>query len=85
QNAQVLHHLRSNSIPDDSSALKSVIAASLADVARYNSEIARFQQIQNRLIAERDHLQRHCDESRSLAAPVRRLPPEIIAEIFALC
>ncbi|KAF8142979.1 hypothetical protein K438DRAFT_1477806, partial [Mycena galopus ATCC 62051] len=63
----------------------SVIAASLADVARYDSEIARFQQIQNRLVAERDRLQRYCDESRSLAAPVRRLPPEILAEIFTLC
>ncbi|KAF8177806.1 hypothetical protein K438DRAFT_1605879, partial [Mycena galopus ATCC 62051] len=47
--------------------------------------ITRLRQIPHRLVAERDALQRYCDESRSVAAPVRRLPPEILAEIFTLC
>ena len=31
---------------------------------------------------ERDDLQRHVECSKSLAAPIRKLPPEILAEIF---
>ncbi|KAF8145759.1 hypothetical protein K438DRAFT_1735247 [Mycena galopus ATCC 62051] len=80
QTAQVHQLLRSNSVPSDSqsSYLRSIIAPSLADVARYDIEIERLQ-------AERDALQRYCDECRSVYAPVRRLPPEILAEIFLLC
>ncbi|KAF8157301.1 hypothetical protein K438DRAFT_1621264, partial [Mycena galopus ATCC 62051] len=80
QTAQVHQLLRSNSVPSDSqsSYLRSIIAPSLADVARYDTQIERLQ-------AERDALQRYCDECRSVCAPVRRLPPEILAEIFSLC
>ncbi|KAF8145768.1 hypothetical protein K438DRAFT_1735266 [Mycena galopus ATCC 62051] len=60
------------------SHLESIIASSLANVARYDIEIKRLE-------AERNALQRYCDECRSVYAPVRRLPPEILAEIFSLC
>ncbi|KAF8212574.1 hypothetical protein K438DRAFT_1565648, partial [Mycena galopus ATCC 62051] len=78
QTAEVAQHLRSNSIPSDPSSLHAVIASSPVDVARYDAEIRR-------LISERDALQRYSDECRSIFAPVRRLPPEILVEIFTLC
>ncbi|KAJ6493395.1 hypothetical protein C8R45DRAFT_1136597, partial [Mycena sanguinolenta] len=35
--------------------------------------------------AERDALKRYCDQCSSVLAPVKRLPPEILLEIFTLC
>ncbi|KAF8157293.1 hypothetical protein K438DRAFT_1621213, partial [Mycena galopus ATCC 62051] len=77
QTAQVHQLLRSNAMPSHTH-LESIIISSLANVARYDIEIKRLE-------AERNALQRYYDECRSVYAPVRRLPPEILAEIFSLC
>ncbi|KAF8177468.1 hypothetical protein K438DRAFT_1681424 [Mycena galopus ATCC 62051] len=82
---EVLEHLRSNSVPSDASGLRSTIAASLPDVAHYDTEIGRLQQIMDRLVAERDALLQYNKKCSSVFAPVRRLPPEILAKIFSLC
>ncbi|KAF8145772.1 hypothetical protein K438DRAFT_1871447 [Mycena galopus ATCC 62051] len=77
QIAQVHQLLRLNATPSYLH-LESIIASSLANVARYDIEIKRME-------AERDALQRYYNECRSVYAPVRQLPPEILAEIFSLC
>ncbi|KAF8160360.1 hypothetical protein K438DRAFT_1942370 [Mycena galopus ATCC 62051] len=82
---KVLELLRSNSVPSDVSGLRSTIATSLPDVAHYDTEIARLQQIMDRLVAERDALLQYNKKCSSVFAPVRRLPPEILAKIFSLC
>ncbi|KAJ6477936.1 hypothetical protein C8R47DRAFT_945993, partial [Mycena vitilis] len=55
------------------------------DLARYDDEIHVMQQALSQLISERQLLQQYNDGCRSLFAPVRRLPTEILTEIFALC
>ncbi|KAF7362781.1 3-beta hydroxysteroid dehydrogenase isomerase family [Mycena venus] len=85
QTEQVLDLLRTNSLPTDSSRWHSIIASSAADVARYDTKIGRLREVMNRLVSERDALQQYGNQCRSVFAPVRRLPPEILAEIFALC
>ncbi|KAJ6493320.1 hypothetical protein C8R45DRAFT_1212700 [Mycena sanguinolenta] len=78
QTAEVLELLRSNRLPMDPPGFRSTIASSLADVACYNIEIER-------LVAERDALKQYCDQCSSVLAPVKRLPIEILVEIFTLC
>ncbi|KAJ6484072.1 hypothetical protein C8R45DRAFT_1000099 [Mycena sanguinolenta] len=78
QTDQVLALLRSNGLPSDPPSFRSTIASLGADVARYDIEI-------NRLVAERDAQQRYSDQLSSVFAPVRRLPTEILVEIFKLC
>ncbi|KAJ6543030.1 hypothetical protein B0H19DRAFT_1035459 [Mycena capillaripes] len=85
QKDQLLQLLRSNSAPPTESYLRSIIASSPADVARYDEEIEQIQVVLNRLISERDALQEYSHGCGSAFAPVRRLPTEILTEIFALC
>ncbi|KAJ6493416.1 hypothetical protein C8R45DRAFT_825130, partial [Mycena sanguinolenta] len=65
--------------------MHSVVASCSADVVSYDTEIERLKQTLGRLVSERDALQRHIDKCRSVFAPVRRLPREVLAKIFALC
>lgn len=84
QTEQILHLLRTNSTPD-SSHWHSIIASSTADVVHYDTEIGRLRETLNRLLSECNVLQQYGNQCRSVFAPVRRLPPEILAEIFAHC
>ncbi|KAJ7673716.1 hypothetical protein DFH06DRAFT_1173112 [Mycena polygramma] len=80
--------LRTNSPhPDTESGahFRFIIASSAPDLARYDEAIHAIQETLTRLILERKALQDYSDGCCSLFAPVRRLPPEILAEIFALC
>ncbi|KAF7350594.1 3-beta hydroxysteroid dehydrogenase isomerase family [Mycena sanguinolenta] len=85
QTTEVLQLLRTNSTPSDPFEMDAVIASCSADVVGYDTEIGRLKQTLSRLVSERNTLQRHVDTCRSVFAPVRRLPPEILAKIFALC
>ncbi|KAJ7617595.1 hypothetical protein DFH06DRAFT_1364225 [Mycena polygramma] len=76
--------LRSNSSPPESSHGHSLFPAfSSIDLARYDTEIDRVQQMLARLTSERAELQEYSLGYSSAFAPVRRLPTEIVAEIFA--
>ncbi|KAJ7841585.1 hypothetical protein B0H14DRAFT_3869117 [Mycena olivaceomarginata] len=68
----------------DLSDLQTTIASATVDLSRYHTEIKTLRETLNRLSSERDALQRYSDDCRSFFAPVRRLPPEILAEIFVL-
>ncbi|KAJ7628220.1 hypothetical protein DFH06DRAFT_1442113 [Mycena polygramma] len=76
--------LRSNSSPPESSHGHSLFPAfSSIDLARYDTEIDRVQQMLARLTSERAELQEYSKGYSSAFAPVRRLPTEIVVEIFA--
>ncbi|KAJ7500721.1 hypothetical protein B0H11DRAFT_1994194 [Mycena galericulata] len=86
--------LRTNSSPSDcvSPHLRSAIASSPADIARYDEDIERLQASVDglninisELVAGRDALRAYSDGCRSVFSPVRRLPVEILTKIFPLC
>ncbi|KAJ7477404.1 hypothetical protein FB451DRAFT_189953 [Mycena latifolia] len=88
--------LRSHSQPPDHlrstiSALSKEVAqcdediSSYADqISHFESEISRLQTQLARAKADRAELQSHYDNVRSLLSPIRRLPPEILVDIFTL-
>ncbi|KAJ6505827.1 hypothetical protein C8R47DRAFT_1315994 [Mycena vitilis] len=82
---QLMSLLRSNSVPVDRSRFDVVIASSRSEVARYDTEIRRLQRLLDRMTSERAELLDYTAGCRSLFSPIRRLPTEIITEIFALC
>ncbi|KAJ7646254.1 hypothetical protein DFH06DRAFT_575937 [Mycena polygramma] len=82
---QLLSLLRSNSVPAEHSHFDTVIASSRPEVVRYDTEIQRLQRLLDRMLSERAELLHYIDGCRSLFCPIRRLPTEIITEIFALC
>ncbi|KAJ7862109.1 hypothetical protein B0H14DRAFT_3614405 [Mycena olivaceomarginata] len=76
--------LRSNSEPPGA-ALRPTISALADELQRYKDEIAKLETRLEALKTERAVFQAHHDDCRSLHAPIRRLPSEIMAEIFASC
>ncbi|KAJ7149230.1 hypothetical protein C8R43DRAFT_888252 [Mycena crocata] len=51
-------------------------------LAQYDDEIERHQKTLQDLIADRSKVQDYVDGCRTVFAPVRRLPPEILGQIF---
>ncbi|KAJ7118304.1 hypothetical protein C8R44DRAFT_790550 [Mycena epipterygia] len=62
-----------------------MIAVLSDELLRYDIEIASLQEKLDRLRIGRAELQTHDDDCRSILAPIRRLPPEILVEILGLC
>ncbi|KAJ7112033.1 hypothetical protein C8R43DRAFT_1040943 [Mycena crocata] len=75
--------LRSRAEPP--TELPSTLDILSAELARYDGEIAKLQQEIDALGARRSVFQTHYDDCRGLLAPVRRLPPEVLVEIFQTC
>ena len=55
------------------------------EMSRLDDEMSRLQQPMDHLANVRQKLQRSLDEHRSIAAPIRRIPQEILSEIFLHC
>ncbi|KAJ7478362.1 hypothetical protein FB451DRAFT_1086944 [Mycena latifolia] len=64
--------------------LSSIVASLSDELARYDANIANLQDQLTRLISERAALKAQYDACRTVLAPIRRLPAEILGEIFAL-
>ncbi|KAJ7083915.1 hypothetical protein C8R43DRAFT_1174990 [Mycena crocata] len=64
--------------------LPSTISALAEALARYDVELTDLQRRLDQLTMERGELQVHYDACQALRAPIRRLPSELIVEIFAL-
>ncbi|KAJ7703888.1 hypothetical protein B0H17DRAFT_38643 [Mycena rosella] len=75
--------LRSNSQPP--AQIHSKISELLAELARFDVQIAKLQAELDQLAARRAPFQAHYDDCYGLIAPIRRLPSEILVEIFRLC
>ncbi|KAJ7608372.1 hypothetical protein FB45DRAFT_714023, partial [Roridomyces roridus] len=74
--------LSSSYTPPDASLHHSELAAAIAAAAQYDNAIQTIQAVVDRMVAERARLQVHIDGHHGLYSPVRRLPPEILCEIF---
>ncbi|KAL1745618.1 hypothetical protein HDZ31DRAFT_62931 [Schizophyllum fasciatum] len=58
------------------------IAVYDADIGRYDDELTDLERVMRELKRKRGELQRVADANRSLIAPIRRLPVEILTTIF---
>ncbi|KAJ7604511.1 hypothetical protein DFH06DRAFT_1254764 [Mycena polygramma] len=85
QNRELLNVLRSNAVPPDVGSFRSTILEAPAELARYDDEIGRLQKALEKLIADRGILAEYADRCRSVLSPIRRVPPELWAEIFEMC
>ncbi|KAJ7685802.1 hypothetical protein DFH06DRAFT_1463745 [Mycena polygramma] len=82
QTEVLLEHLRSSSVPQDPSGYEAAISASTAALMQYDSQIELLQETLERMRTDRTKLQEYTDACRSVFSPVRRLPPEILCEVF---
>ncbi|KAJ6598591.1 hypothetical protein B0H10DRAFT_1729467, partial [Mycena sp. CBHHK59/15] len=64
------------------SRLRSVIASAPHDLSCYDEDISAIQQVLDRLVAARSTLQVYADKCQSVFSPIRRLPSEVLLEIF---
>ncbi|KAJ6480562.1 hypothetical protein C8R47DRAFT_1018915 [Mycena vitilis] len=81
QQAEILGLLRSHS-PSTSDLTISALADELV---RYDKGISRLRAQLAAAEADYGVLQRHYDHVSSLAAPIRRLPPEVLLQLFEEC
>ncbi|KAJ7646047.1 hypothetical protein DFH06DRAFT_1300831 [Mycena polygramma] len=77
--------LRSNTVPPEKSSFLTVSDGVSTELERYDAEIGRLQQRLAVLISDRTKLASYGDGWRSVFSPLRRLPPELLAEIFGMC
>ncbi|KAJ7202401.1 hypothetical protein GGX14DRAFT_699227 [Mycena pura] len=82
QTQELREFLRSRSILADPSRYESEIASSTTALMHYDSEIQRLEGSIRTLKADRQRLQEYIDGCRAASAPIRRLAPEILCEIF---
>ncbi|KAJ7146922.1 hypothetical protein C8R44DRAFT_552905, partial [Mycena epipterygia] len=61
------------------------IAESPDELARYDSEIQQLQDRLDGLRSERATLESYANGCRSVLSPVRRLPAELLVDIFDIC
>ncbi|KAJ7649113.1 hypothetical protein DFH06DRAFT_558040 [Mycena polygramma] len=82
QTQELLNLLRTSSIPHDPSSYRSALSASTAALVQYDSQIESLQETLQHMRADRAKLQDYIEACQSVFSPVRRLPPEILSEIF---
>ncbi|KAJ7288920.1 hypothetical protein C8J57DRAFT_1643233 [Mycena rebaudengoi] len=77
--------LRSNRVPLETSIsqFQSVLTSSPATLAEYDAEIERLQSLLQKTISDRATLHAYTEGCRSALSPIRRLPAELLVEIFA--
>ncbi|KAJ6586562.1 hypothetical protein B0H10DRAFT_1756763, partial [Mycena sp. CBHHK59/15] len=66
------------------SSLRSVIASAPHDLLCYDEDISAIQQVLDRLVAARSTLQMCANKCQGVFAPIRRLPSEVLLEIFSM-
>ncbi|KAJ7647980.1 hypothetical protein FB45DRAFT_734246, partial [Roridomyces roridus] len=81
--AQVLDYLRCNTWPPES--YSSVFNEKSPQITQYDNEIHRLEERLDKLRAERCQLTTYVDACRALFSPVRRLPNELLENIFDMC
>jgi hypothetical protein len=85
QIAELQNILRSNSLPPELSSIQTTISATPAELERYDWAINSVQKELNRLSSERRTLASYTDGCQSALSPIRRVPVEVLVEIFDLC
>ncbi|KAF8888081.1 hypothetical protein BD779DRAFT_1440283, partial [Infundibulicybe gibba] len=79
--------LRTNNVPtySDAGDIRKTLSTANSDIQRLDSEIARVELILEELKASRADARRFADEHRAALSPLRKVPPEILSEIFSAC
>ncbi|KAJ6556635.1 hypothetical protein DFH09DRAFT_1491284 [Mycena vulgaris] len=62
-----------------------VISEAPSELAIYDAEMENLQRALVKLVADRDTLRSHLNGCRSVFSPVRRLPAELLVDIFDMC
>ncbi|KAL0563321.1 hypothetical protein V5O48_018750, partial [Marasmius crinis-equi] len=80
-------YLKSNNVPSfhDASAIRGIISEKLFTISRIEQEILAAEETLKKLNQKKDEAQKDLQLHRSLLCGVRRLPLEILGEIFTLC
>ncbi|KAJ7719995.1 hypothetical protein DFH07DRAFT_784516 [Mycena maculata] len=81
--AGLLAMLRNGGHGRPSPELRAIIAAAPAELARYDAELTRLDAIFGQIVAGRNALQGLHDQCVGIESPIRRLPTEILVQIFA--
>ncbi|KAJ6517512.1 hypothetical protein C8R47DRAFT_255505 [Mycena vitilis] len=68
--------------PSIGATVHHVICTAPAELKRYDAEIEQLQGLLSRLVSERRALAEHLGACRKVSAPIRRLPVELLTEIF---
>lgn len=84
QSAKLLERLRANESQSSTqtSYLNELLCVGQNELDQCEAEIARLNGLLSSVQRHRDDLQSHLDMARSLMSPIRKLPPEILAEIL---
>ncbi|KAF7333002.1 hypothetical protein MVEN_02406500 [Mycena venus] len=85
--AELREILRGNIVPPAplKASLRDDIHRAPGKLERYDAEIQKLQKILSGLISERDSLVAHVEACGSVFASIRRLPMELLTEIFGMC
>lgn len=76
--------LRSLYVPNnvEVSTIINMVSDADRDIARYDKEIQRLEGLLNELIKQRKELKCHREKTHTLISPIRRLPVEVLEQIF---
>jgi len=84
-----LNILNSNNTMDLSGHMRSQYSRTIAgietDLSKLDDEMSRLQTVMGQLAAEHQTLERSLEEHRSIVAPIRRIPLEVLSGIFIFC
>ncbi|KAJ7817267.1 hypothetical protein B0H14DRAFT_2456895, partial [Mycena olivaceomarginata] len=85
QKAELRQLVRSNEYPTDvqASHCQEIISSSPAELERYDTDIARLRAIIDKLEKDRTVVEDYLRLCRYTVSPIRRMPAEILTEIFA--
>lgn len=78
------NRLRTNYVPSllEAYQIRSALSQVDNEISKLDDVLAQLKVIQDRLLLKREMLQRFSKEHIGLLSPIRRLPPEILTEIF---
>ena len=81
------HLLGTNYVPTDSETrqILNLLSQSLSELCRLDTEIDRLRAIIYDLLEQRHKTRKFVNDHRALLSPARRLPSEIVGEIFVHC
>lgn len=81
------HILGTNHVPSPVQAIEisDCISGPAGELSQLNDEIARLSSLLADVLVKRDKVKEYVDAHRALLAPARRLPDDIIGEIFIQC
>jgi hypothetical protein len=81
--------LNSNNAIESSSHMRSQYSKTIAGIetgiSKLDDEMYRLQMVMVQLAGERQSLERSLEEYRSMVAPIRRIPLDVLSEIFFFC